>query len=187
MKTPLQIVFRNLERSDSLEAAIKERVEKLERFSDHIIRCKVTVEAPHKHHAQGNVYHVAIHLHVPGKEILVNRDPNENHAHEDVYVAIRDAFNAASRQLEDYIRISRGKTKAHETPLHGRISEVHPERDFGLITTPEGRQIYFHRNCILDAKLEDLSPGTEVRFDEEPGNEGPQATSLRVIGKHHIV
>jgi cold shock CspA family protein len=176
-----------MDRSDFVEAAIKDHIEKLERFASEIMRCKVTVEAPHKHHHRGNVYRVTIDLHLPGTEILVNRDPSKDHAHEDVYVAIRDAVNAASRQIQDYMRVKRGKVKAHELPLHGTITEIDLERNFGRLLTPDGRQIYFHRNSILDTELEDLAPGMGVRFDEEPGDQGPQATSLRVLGKHHIV
>lgn len=187
MQIPLEVVFRNMDHSDAVEAAVRERIEKLERFTQEILRCKVTVEAPHKHHAKGNIYHVTIDLHVPGAEIVVNRNPDKNHAHEDVYVAIRDAVNAANRQLQDYVRVRRGKVKAHESPLHGKIIEVFAEKDYGRLETPDGRQIFFHRNSVLDANLEDLAPGIEVRFDEEVGDKGPQASSVKLIGKHHIV
>jgi cold shock CspA family protein len=151
------------------------------------MRCKVTIAAPHRHHAKGNIYHVSIDLHVPGKEILVNREPGNNHAHEDAYVAIRDAFSAAARQLQDYVRVRRGEVKAHDVPPHGTVSELHTEENYGRITSSDGRLIYFHRNSLLDAELEKLTIGMEVRFDEEVGDQGPQATSVRLIGKHHIV
>lgn len=115
MLLPLQIVFHNMEPSDAVEANIKERASKLDRFSDKITRCRVTVEAPHKHHHKGNIYHVAIDITVPEAEIVVSRNPQDNHAHEDVYVAIRDAFNGARRQLEDYERKRRGNVKHHAT------------------------------------------------------------------------
>jgi cold shock CspA family protein len=123
---------------------------------------------------------------LPGAEIVVNRDPSKDHAHEDPYVAVRDAVNAAARRLQDYVRVRRGKIKAHEAPPHGKVSELHPAEDFGRITASDGRLIYFHRNSLLDARLEDVAVGTEVRFDEEQGDRGPQATLVRLIGKHHI-
>lgn len=187
MDFPLQVEFRNMDRSAAIETAVEERCKKLERFAGDVMRCKVTVEAPHRHHAKGNLYHVSIDLHLPGAEIVVNRDPSRNHAHEDPYVAIRDAVGAAARQLQDYVRVRRGKVKAHEMPPHGEVVEVHPEEDFGRIAAPDGRLIYFHRNSLLDAKLEDVSVGDAVRFDEEQGDGGPQASSVRLIGKHHIV
>jgi ribosome-associated translation inhibitor RaiA len=187
MDIPLQIEFRNMDRSAAIETAIEERCKKLERFAGDVMRCKVTVEAPHRHHAKGNLYHVSIDLHVPGAEIVVNRDPSRNHAHEDPYVAVRDAVSAAARQLQDYVRVRRGKIKTHEALPHGQIVEVHPEEDYGRIADSTGRLIYFHRNSLLDASLEDVSVGDEVRFDEEQGDQGPQASSVRLIGKHHIV
>lgn len=147
----------------------------------------VTVEAPHKHHGKGNLYRVAVDLHIPGAEIVANRDPGRNHAHEDVYVAVRDALNAAARQLQDRVRVQRGKVKAHEAPPRGIVSELHPDEDYGRIAAPDGRSIYFHRNSVIGARLEELSVGAQVRFDEELGDKGPQASSVRPIGKHHIV
>lgn len=182
-----QIEFRNLAQSDAVEAEIHRRLRKLDRFSDQIQRCRVTVEAPHKHQSKGNVYHVSVDLHLPGTEIVANRDSDRNQAHEDVYVAIRDAVNAAARQLQDYVRVRRGKVKAHEAPLHGKVAELNPEAGYGRISTPDGQFVYFHRNSLLDAEIDELDVGTAVRFDAEPGDNGPQATSVRLIGKHHIL
>jgi len=114
MKLPLQITFRNMQPSEVMEQNIRERAEKLDLFCDQIMSCRVVVEAQHKHHQQGNVFHVRIDLTVPGDELAVSRDPGKDHAHEDVYVAIRDAFDAARRQLEDFGRRRRSQVKAHE-------------------------------------------------------------------------
>ncbi|MGD8325038.1 MAG: HPF/RaiA family ribosome-associated protein [Gammaproteobacteria bacterium] len=187
MSFPIEIDFRNFERSEFVEAAVRERCEKLGRYSSEIIRCKVTVAAPHKHHAQGNLYQVSIDLHVPGTEIVINRDRGRNHSHEDVYVAMRDAFDAASRKLQDYVRVRRGKVKTHDVPPHGTVTELNSGEDYGRITSSDGRLIYFHRNSVVDADFDQLTIGSEVRFDEEAGDSGPQASSVRLIGKHHIV
>ena len=109
MQIPLQITIRDVEHSEALEAHIRGKVEKLEEFFKHITSCRVVVEVPHKHHHQGKQFNVRIDIGVPGSEIVVNRD----HA-EDVYVALRDAFDAAKRQLEDYARKIRGDIKTHE-------------------------------------------------------------------------
>ena len=109
MQTPLQITIRDVEHSEALETHIRGKVEKLEEFFKSIISCRVVVEMPHKHHHQGKQFNVRIDIGVPGSEIVVNRD----HA-EDVYVALRDAFDAAKRQLEDYARKIRGDIKTHE-------------------------------------------------------------------------
>lgn len=113
MAVPVQVSFRGIDPSEFLEAEVRQRAEVLGRFSDRIIACKVVLEPSHKNHHKGNIYHVRIDLTVPGKEIVVSRDPGGNHAHEDMHVAIRDAFQAAKRQLEDYQRISNGDVKNH--------------------------------------------------------------------------
>lgn len=110
MQTPLQLTIRDVEHSAALETHIRDKVAKLEEFFKHITSCRVVVEVPHKHHQQGKQFNVRIDIGVPGSEIVVNRD----HA-EDVYVALRDAFDAAKRRLEDYARKMRGDIKTHET------------------------------------------------------------------------
>lgn len=186
MQIPLEIRFQNMEPSDAIEQAVRERAAKLEQFADDIVSCRVSVEAPHKHHHQGKLFSVTVDVRMPGGEAVASRDPAAHHAHEDVYVSLRDAFRAVRRQLQDYVREQRGKVKSHTVPPHGRISELHPDRDFGRIASTDGRDIYFHRNSIVNAKLEDLKTGDEVRFSEEAGDEGPQASSVHLVGKHHL-
>ena len=110
MRIPVEISFRNMDRSEALAAGIRAKVEKLEEFFDRITSCRVVVEAPHRSHHQGNLYRVRIQLHVPNRELIVGR---ESHEHEDPYVAVRDAFDAARRQLENYVQELRGETKLH--------------------------------------------------------------------------
>ena len=99
MKTPLQITFRDMPHSDALETHIREKAQKLEQLFGDIISCRVVVDQPARHHQQGKLFNVRIDLGVPGSEIVVDKQANE-----DVYVALRDAFDAAKRQLEDYAR-----------------------------------------------------------------------------------
>ncbi len=186
MPIPLEITIHNMDPSPAVEAAVREKAAKLERHADKIIGCQVRIDAPHKHHGKGNLYHVSVEIQVPGGEIIANRDPAKNHSHEDLYVAIRDAFRAAGRQLQDHTRVRRGKVKQHQVPPHGRVAQLHLDGNYGIIATADGREVYFHRNGLLNAKLEDLKLGAEVRFDEEPGDKGPQASSVSLIGKHHL-
>ena len=184
MEIPLRISFRNLERTPQIEDDVVEKVGKLEEFFDRIVGCHVVVEAPHRHHQQGNVYQVNIYITVPRKELVVNREPGLDHAHEDVHVAIRDAFDKARRQLEDYAREVRGDTKHHDVPAHGRIARLLD--DFGFIETDD-RQVYFHAHSVVGYDFGDLEVGKEVRYVEEAGEEGPQATSVHVLGRHHHI
>ena len=114
METQLQIAFRNMERSDAIVQKITERAAKLDTSYDGIIGCRVTVELQHKHHRSGNHYQVRVDLRVPGAELVVNREPGEHHAYTDVYVALRDAFDTAQRQLDESVRRRRGEVKRHE-------------------------------------------------------------------------
>ena len=169
MQIPLQIIFRHMDSSDAVEAKIRERAEKLERFAENITRCRVIVEAPHKHHHRGQLYSVKIEITLPREEIIVSRHPDQNHSHEDIYVALRDAFNAARRQLEDYVRLRHNKVKLHEPAPHGRIKELFPYENYGLIETPDGREIYFNRNSVINADFDKLETGASVHFTEEMG------------------
>src|SRR5690606_27783500 len=110
MNIPVQITFKNFDSSTAVETAIRERAEQLEKYFDRITSCRVVVEAPHQNHLKGNLFHVRIDLTVPGDELVVNRNHEKNHAHEDVYVAIRDAFDAMKNQLRSYVDRKRGNT-----------------------------------------------------------------------------
>ena len=100
MQTPLQISFRNMEPSAAIEEEVRARAAKLEEVCHRITSARVVVERPHRQHRHGTLFHVRVDLHVPGHEVVVSREPAEHHEHEDVYVAIRDAFDAARRLLE---------------------------------------------------------------------------------------
>lgn len=102
MQLPLQITFRDIPHSDAMEQAVREKAGKLEQYNDQITSCRVVIEAPHKHQTKGHHYHVKLDITVPGREIVVKRDPGDDGTHEDAYVAIRDAFEAARRQLKNY-------------------------------------------------------------------------------------
>ena len=117
MQIPLQITYRDMEPSDAVNAGIEEKAKKIEQFADNITSCKVTIEAPHKHHHKGRLFAIKLDITVPGEVIVVSHNPDKDHAHEDIYVAIRDAFDAARRRLEDYVRRRRGQVKHHEATV----------------------------------------------------------------------
>lgn len=188
MQTPLQVTFRNIETSPSVEAKVRERVHELEQFDDRIISCRVMIEAPSQRRREGGLYHVRVDLKLPGKEIVVRRDPPEHQAHEDILVAVRDCFDAVRRQLEDHVRRQRGATKGHEVPSHGRIATLFAEKGYGFIESSDGMEVYFHRNAVTHKGFDRLTVGDEVRFTihEGEGEKGPQASTVVPIGKHHL-
>ncbi len=182
MQIPMKITFHGLNRSERLEEWIREWAAKLESVYQRISRCDVAVEAPHSR--QGPQYHVRIDLTVPSGEIVVSRDPGPNEAHKDPYVAVRDSFRAARRQLEDFVRKNlRGDVKTHVRPAHGRVAYLDAEREWGLLDAEDGRQVYFHQNAVVGG-VDRLQLGDEVRFAETDGEKGPQATTVAPVGDH---
>src|SRR5687768_609449 len=163
MKTPLQITFRNMPRSNAIEENVREKAAKLDTLFAGITSCRVIVEAPHRHHYKGKAYVVRIDMAVPGGELVINHapkrldaakttdaeeletdlaeshEPSKHAAHEDVYVAVRDAFNAAARKVRDYARRRRGKTKIHEPAPLARVVKLFPIEDYGFLETHDGR------------------------------------------------
>ncbi|OGT00002.1 MAG: ribosomal subunit interface protein [Gallionellales bacterium RIFCSPLOWO2_12_FULL_59_22] len=119
MHIPMQITIRDVDHSEALEAHIRDKAKKLDEHFDHVMSCRVVVDAPHKHHHQGKQFNVRIDLGVPGSEIVVNR----NHA-DDVYVALRDAFDAAKRQLEEYACRLHCNVKAHQPKFTNATDDV---------------------------------------------------------------
>jgi len=189
MQVPVQVTFRNMKPSDAVEANVREKAGKLERHFERVVSCRVVVEAPHRRQTKGKLYNVRIDIGVPGKEIVVNHAGPRNHAHEDVYVAIRDAFNAAARQLEDHARKIRGEVKSHAVPPHGRVARLFSSQGYGFIEMSDGREVYFHENSVTDGSFAQLEIGHEVRVVVAYGEsaEGPQASTVTPIGKHHLI
>lgn len=187
MPIPLEITFHQMRPSAAIEARIREKAEKLERFCDRIIGCDVVIEAPHAHHHKGRLHHIRITLHLPGQQITVNREHHDNHAHEDLFVALRDGFDALQRQLEDQVRRRRHRVKHHESQPQGRVSRLEPGQDYGTIETLDGRLIYFHRNSVQPPGYSALAVGSSVIFAESSGDEGPQASSVRMLGSRREV
>jgi ribosomal subunit interface protein len=175
MPLPLQIVFHNVQHSDAVEAAIREKANKLDQFFGRIMGCRVTVGLIQKHKHQGKLFNIRIDLTVPGSEIIVNRDKAE-----DIYVAIRDAFDHAKRMLEDYARRLRGDIKTHEPESRGRIVRLLPDEGYGFIEKSDGTEFYFHRFSVAHPDFDRLLIGDEVVFLEEPAGEGMQANRVSV-------
>jgi len=185
MQIPLQISFRDMDPSGAVEAKIRERAAKLDRYYHRIMSCRVVIEAPHRRHHQGKLYHVRVDVTVPQGELVVSREPVDHHSHEDVYVAIRDAFDATQRRLANYARRQRGDIKVHDESPVSRVSKLFPGEGYGFIETPQGHDIYFHQNSVLNGGFGRLEVGDEVQFVEEQGEKGPQASTVRLVRKHH--
>jgi len=185
VQTPVQITFRDVPHSPTVEALIQKKAHELERFHDRITSCRVSISAPHRHsRTSGSFYHVTLELHVPGGEIVVGRDPTAESTHDDLQVAIRDAFRAAKRQLGDRMQRVRREVKVVVGPPHGRVLRIVPFADYGFLETADGQEVYFDRSAVLSDAFDKLEPGDEVRFAAESDERGMRATSVILTSRH---
>ena len=180
MQIPLEISYHNMDRSEAVDARVRQRADKLEQFHRGITSCHVAVTAPHHTHRKGNAHHVRIVVRVPGSEIAVSRDPGDPHAHEDVNVAVRDAFDAMERRLEEHARKRRGEGKHHELVLEGEVVGYFADEGYGFIATNDGREVYFSRNAVDGDAFDDLDVGHRVRLMaiDEDAQKGPTAKTV---------
>ncbi len=181
MKTPLELTFRHMASTPALKARIKKETAKLERYFPEIISCHVIVEEPHARRNQGNLFRIRVDVRIPGHEIAVSREHHDRQQDADAYIAIREAFDAARRQLQDTARVMRNDVKTHTTGPTGRVLKLFPMLDYGTILDGDGREIYFHRNAVVGHQFGELKEGDAVRFVEAPGEKGPQASTVQVI------
>lgn len=184
MQTPLEITFQNVDRSEWSESFIHRQVERLERYADDIIACRVTVTRPHRHQQSGNPYHVRVEVTLPlRKELVAVAEPVEVPALVELRTVIRDAFKAMERQLIKAKDLRRGDVKLHEQET-ALVVRLFPDAGYGFLKRPDDEEeIYFHRHSVLHDEFGQLAVGTEVRYEEESGDKGPQASSVQIISK----
>ncbi len=176
MKLQLEISARDVRINDETEALIREKASKLDRFYDQIIGCRVKVDMPHRSQRSGLMYNVRIDITVPGGDLIVKREPDE-----DLHVAIVNSFDTAQRRVKEYAEKQRGEVKTHFEKPVARVVRLFPEEGYGFLVTPEGREVYFHENAVLDGKFDNLNVGTAVTFVEQSGDKGAQASSVAVV------
>lgn len=188
--TNLQVTYRDVPHRESLEARIRERADKLSELFPRIVACRVAVEAPHQRHQQGRKYRCRIDLVVPNAE-LVAENAEESSSRENWFAAVDDSFDQATRMLEDYARKSRWDVKQHDGTPHGRVVKLIPGEGpgtaYGFLETHDGREIYFHEHSVLNGNYHKLKIGSEVRFAEEEGDKGPQASTVAMTKRRSSV
>lgn len=191
MQFPPEIAFRGFEPDEWLKDTVRREIERLDDYFDRIVGCRVMVELPHQRREEGNPYHVRIELSVPGRNLVVSRSPKARERERETQMsALDEAFGAIRRRLEDYARELRGDVKRKQEQSHGRVWQLYPggspgER-YGFIRTPDGSDVYFHENSLLGSDFDHVEIGAEVRFHEEQGDEGPQASTVRVLERAPI-
>jgi len=185
MQVPLEITYRGVDKTEALDNLVREKVEKLEEVCDHINSCHIAIEKPHDRPSSGSPYRVRIDMTVPpGHEVVADSNPDDGIQYDAVETVVRDAFEAARRQLVKLNDKQHNKVKVHETEdTTGLVTKLFPEEGYGFIKTLEGREIYFHRNSVLLDDFDRLEIGTGVRFFLSQGDEGPQASTVKIVNK----
>ena len=162
---PFQITFLDFPESDAVWIAVQKRVEKLEHFFDRIVRCEVVVSCPHRHRQVDRLFQIQIRLYIPKEDVIVNHNATKNEAHRNIYVAIRDAFNAAERILQDKIKILRRQVKFHERKTtenltnvsdidgHYDIDGVSLEKGVGVVVASDANKKGNLRSILAPVKL----------------------------------
>lgn len=180
----LEVSFREVEKTPDLEEVIRTKAAKLERVSRDLVSCRVSVEKPQKNQRTGNPFRVRIELGVPGQDLVVVRESSKGDMRDPVHKVLNRAFTVALRTLKEYKGRVQGEVKAPaESENLALVFRVFRKEGYGFLKTPEGREIYFHRNSVLHNGFERLTLGTGVRFTEEMGEEGPQATTVQIVDK----
>jgi cold shock CspA family protein len=184
MQTPVEIDFQGMDADQSVRGLIATHVDELERRFGRITAARVVLKAPGGHHRIGN-YEVNIRLALPdGREVVAGRTPDADDRQTDLPFAINDAFKHARRQLQDHVRRMQGQVKHHEVEPTARVVRIDPSGEFGFLETGDGREIYFHRNSVLGGVP--LEEGARVTYAEEVGEKGPQASTVKLLGKHGL-
>jgi len=182
MTESVRITWRHLEPSDAVVELVRKKAARLARLNERMTSCAVALELPQRRHRQGKHFRVRIELGVPGgKKLVVGRDPKKSRAHEDLVAAVNAAFAEARRQLEDRVRRLSHRVKSSSRPPRAVVERMFPEEGYGFLRTPDGREIYFHERSVLSSGFSRLKVGAAVRYAEEVGQEGPQASTVAPV------
>jgi len=185
LQIPLEIAFRDVERTDVIDDLIRKEVEKLEKVHHNITSCRLAVERPHHAQRSGNPYRVRLDIRVPrGHEVVITRDPDDNEMHQPLDAVLKDAFQTAQRKLRKLIEQQRNRIKKHPAQEAGAVVEkLFPEEGYGFLRAIDGEEVYFHRNSVIHNDFDRLDIGTGVRYVAEPGERGLQASTVQIVDK----
>ncbi len=187
MEVPVQIDFQGMNAEEKVRGTVLKHVAVLDQRFGRITACRVVIKAPSDRHRTGGLYEINIRLSLPqGREVDIGRTATADERHADLAFAMNDAFKRARRRLRDQSRRIRGDVKLHEAQPTATVTRVDDKGEFGFLETSDGREIYFHRNSVLSGSLHQFAPGTRVTFCEEAGEKGPQASTVKLLGKHAL-
>lgn len=188
MKVPPEITYRDVEKTDAIEALVREKMAKLEQVCDHISSCHVALEKINDRPRDSSPYRVRLDITVPpGHEVVAESNPGGRNQYLEIDALIRDTFEIAWRQLRELSRqqreFDRAKTNDGAQDTTALVTKLFPEQGYGFLKTLSGEDIYFHRNSVVHDDFDRLKVGTGVRFEATEGNQGLQATTVHIVDK----
>jgi cold shock CspA family protein len=187
METPVEIDLQGVAATAELRDAIARHLRQFEERFGRITAGRVALKTPSGHHHTGGLFEINIHLALPdGREVNVGHTRQDDERYADLSFALNHTFKRARRQLQDKARRLEGMVKAHESQPVGIVRQLDPLGEFGFIETTDGREIYFHRNSVLNGDFSRLTVNARVAFAEETGEKGPQASTVRLLRKHRL-
>ncbi len=180
MKVPLTISYHGFDKRQDIDDLIREEAEKLERFNGHINSCRISLDQVTGRLENGG-YRISIDMRVaPGHEIVVKNEPKETKEQPAIQSIIRDGFKTARERLKRLSEQQRQEVKSHPgQQVQAAIARLN--EDHGFLRSADGRDIYFHRNALVDGDFGELRVGAGVAYSEEMGEKGPQASSVRIV------
>jgi ribosomal subunit interface protein len=185
MQVAPEVIFKDLDRTPWVESYVAERLGHLEKFSPDITRCHVTVAREQASHRKGNRYSVMVEVRMPRQhDLAVRKHKQIRDMQTQLPAIINEAFGAIEKQLKKTVALRRHEEKVRHGKPRGMVEKLFTNEGYGFIRTLDGgRQFYFHQNSVLHDDFPRLSVGTEVRFNPEQGEEGPQASSVQIVAK----
>lgn len=171
----VEVVPHDVVITPEVQEYLQQRVGRLPEFYDRILSSRVVLRGETRHHQTGGPFSVHLYIDVPQRVVTVTRQQRDN-----LHVAIREAFDAAQRQLQDLARKQRGDVSPTVQPPRGQVARIFHQLGYGFIDTAEG-DVYFHRNAVLERRFDELEAGSEVRYELEVGEKGLQASTVALL------
>lgn len=176
------ITWRNIQRSEAVEAIIRKRIEAIEKFCPNALGLRITLDAPQKPRHSARGFDVRLHLEVPGPNLDVARTVRHGHAADDIVRAVNATFTALEKRIKESRKMIAGQeVKHHPVLLHGEIVELEPELGYGFARADDGREVYFQKDGLVTGAWESLAVGARLRFREQEGEKGPFAVDVAPV------
>lgn len=189
MKIAPEITYRDVRKTEALETLVEQQIAKLERYCNYMNSCRVSIEKTHDRPSSGSPYRVRIDITLPpNHELAVAHNPGEAKQYEPVETVIREAFEAARRQVVEQVERQReydtAKTNSQQPETQAVVTKLVPESEYGFIRNVNtGCEVYFEKNSVSNNDFDRLEVGTSVIFSGIEGEMGPQATMVQIIDR----